>query len=73
MINSPRPCRVMQGERNGMKNRYWFTDENGENILNDFCGTEEEAIEYAQGKANKLGKMICINCGEDIIDFVYAD
>lgn len=55
-----------------MKNRYWFTNEDGENILNDFCGTEKEAIKYAEKQASALGQTIYINCGEDIIDVAFA-
>ncbi|WP_158591328.1 hypothetical protein [Roseburia sp. 1XD42-69] len=55
-----------------MKNRYWFTDEDGENILDDFCGTEKEAIEYAEKQAEILGENIYVNCGEDIIDVAFA-
>lgn len=55
-----------------MKNRYWFTNEHGENVLNDFCGTEKEAVEYAEEQAKILGEDIYLNYGEDIVDVVYA-
>ena len=55
-----------------MKNRYWFTNEDGENILNDFCGTEKEAVEYAEEQASALEQSIYINCGEDIVDVAYV-
>ena len=72
MISS-RPCRVMQGEsEKDMKNRYWFTNEDGENILNDFCGTEKEAVKYAEEQASELEQTIYINCGEDIVDVAYV-
>ena len=59
-------------KREDMKNRYWFTDEDGENILDGFCGTEKEAIEYAEKQAEILGENIYVNCGEDIIDVAFA-
>lgn len=63
----------MQGESGkDMKNRYWFTNEDGKNILNDFCGTEKEAVKYAEEQASTLGQTIYINCGEDIVDVVFA-
>ena len=55
-----------------MKNRYWFTNEDGENILNDFCGTEKEAVKYAEEQASALEQTIYINCGEDIVDVAYV-
>ena len=63
----------MPGERReDMKNRYWFTNEDGENVLNDFIGTEKEAVKYAEEQAEILGEDIYVNCGEDIIDVAYA-
>lgn len=55
-----------------MKNSYWFTNEDGENILYDFYGTEHEAMQYAQEQAKVLGETIYINSGEDIVDIAYA-
>ena len=55
-----------------MKNRYWFTNEDGENILNDFFGTEKDAFKYAEKQAIALEQTIYINCGEDIVDVVCA-
>ena len=67
------PGGVAPGERReDMKNRYWFTNEDGENILNDFCGTEKEVVKYAEEQASALEQTIYINCGEDIVDVAYA-
>ncbi len=55
-----------------MTNRYWFTNEDGENILDDFCGTEKDAIRYAEEQASVLEQTIYINCGEDIVDVAYT-
>lgn len=55
-----------------MKNLYWFTNEDGENILNDFRGTEQEAVKYAEEQAEILGEDIYVNCGEDIVGVVFA-
>ena len=55
-----------------MTNLYWFTNEDGENVLNDFCGTEKEAIKYAEKQAEILGEDIYVNCREDIVDVVFA-
>lgn len=62
----------MQGESEKNMKRYWFTNEGGENVLNDFLGTEKEAVEYAEKQASALGQTIYINCGEDIVDVAYA-
>lgn len=63
----------MQGEsEKDMKNRYWFTNEDGENILYDFRGTETEAVKYAEEQAKILGEDVYVNYGEDIIDVAYA-
>lgn len=55
-----------------MKNLYWFTNEEGENILNDFRGTEQEAVKYAEEQAKIFGENIYVNCGEDIIDVAFV-
>ncbi len=55
-----------------MKERYWFTSESGENVLDDFCGTEKEAIKYAEKQAEILGEDIYVDCREDIVDVVFA-
>lgn len=55
-----------------MKNLYWFTNNEGESVLNDFCGTEQEAVEHAEEQAKILGEDIYVNCGEDIVDVVFA-
>ena len=54
------------------ENLYWFTNEDGKNILNDFYGTEKEAIRYAEEHASISEQTIYINCGEDIVDVAYA-
>lgn len=55
-----------------MKNRYLFTNEDGENVLNDYYGTEKEAIKYAEKQAKILGEDVYVNCGEDIVSVSYA-
>ena len=55
-----------------MTNLYWFTNNDGENILNDFHGTEQEAVKYAEEQAKILGEDIYVNCGEDIVDVAFA-
>lgn len=55
-----------------MENLYWFTNDDGENILNDFYGTEKEAVEYAEKQARILGEDIYVNCEEDIVDVAFA-
>lgn len=54
-----------------MKNLYWFTNEEGENVLPDFYGTEKEVVEYTEEQSKILNETIYINCGEDIIDCIY--
>lgn len=53
-----------------MKELYWFTNDNGDNVLNDFYGTEDEAIIYAQKYAKILKEDIFINCHEEIVNVV---
>ena len=55
-----------------MKNMYWFTNKDGENVLNDFYGTEKQAVKYAEEQAERLGEDIFVNCGEDIVDVAFA-
>ena len=55
-----------------MENLYWFTNYDGENILNDFYGTEKEAVKHAEKQAKILGEDIYVNCNEDIIDVAFA-
>ncbi|MFG6377542.1 MAG: hypothetical protein K1W19_04385 [Lachnospiraceae bacterium] len=55
-----------------MKNLYWFTNNDGENVLDDFYGTEKEAVKYAEEQVETLGEDIYVNCGEDIVDVAYA-
>lgn len=63
----------MPGEsEKAMKNRYLFTNEDGENVLNDYYGTEKEAIKYAEKQAKILGEDVYVNCGEDIVSVSYA-
>jgi hypothetical protein len=41
----------MQGEsEEDMKNRHWFTNEDGENVLNDFCGTEKKPLNMQKNR-----------------------
>lgn len=55
-----------------MKNLYWFINNDGENILDDFYETEKGAVEYAKEQAKILGEDIYVNCEEDIVDVAYA-
>lgn len=55
-----------------MDNLYWFTNDNGDNCVEDFYGTEQEATLFAEEQAKILGEDIAINCGEDIVGFAYA-
>ena len=55
-----------------MENMYWFTNEDEENVLNDFYGTEKEAVKYAEEQAKILGEDVYVNCGEDIVDVAFA-
>lgn len=55
-----------------MENLYWFSNNYGENILDDFYGTEKEAVEYAEKQAKALNEDIYINCNEDIVNVVFA-
>lgn len=51
-----------------MENLYWFTNSDGENVLDDFHGTLEEAVKYAEEHVKVVGEDVYINCGEDIVD-----
>lgn len=52
--------------------RWSVRNADGENILNDFFGTEKQAVRYAEKQAKILEEDIYINCGEDIIDVTFA-
>lgn len=58
-----------------MAKRYYFTNENGDNIGNDHIGNIRGAKTAAKRLANKLNCEVCINdCEiEDMLDFVYPD
>lgn len=55
-----------------MTNLYWFTNDGGENILDDFRGTEKESVQYAEEQAKILGEDIYVNCEEEIVDVAFA-
>ena len=58
-----------------MAKRYYFTNENGDNIGNDHIGNIRGAKTVAKRLANELNCEVCINdCEtEDMVDFVYPD
>lgn len=58
-----------------MAKRYYFTNENGDNIGNDHIGNIRGAKTAAKRLANELNCEVCINdCEtEDMLDFVYPD
>ena len=58
-----------------MAKRFYFTNENGDNIGNDHIGNIRGAKTVAKRLANELNCEVCINdCEtEDMIDFVYPD
>lgn len=58
-----------------MSRRFYFTNENGDNIGNDHIGNIRGAKTVAKRLANELNCEVCINdCEtEDMIDFVYPD
>lgn len=55
-----------------MDKLYWFTNDEGDNIIKDFYGTEQEAALFAEEQARILGKYITINCDSYIVGFAYA-
>lgn len=55
-----------------MDKLYWFTNDEGDNIIKDFYGTEQEAYLFAEEQARILGEDITINCDSDIVGFAYA-
>lgn len=58
------------GKQRLEKNRYWFTNQDGKNALNDFHGMEKEAVKYTEEQTKILGENVYVNFGEDIIDVV---
>lgn len=54
--------------------RYWFSDSNydlvGEDVI---AGNVRPVKKYTQTLANELGQSVCINLGEDIVDWVYPE
>lgn len=59
------------GKQRLENNRYWFINQDGENVLNDFHGMEKEAVKYAEKQTKILGENVYVNFGEDIIDVAY--
>ena len=55
--------------------RFYFTNDDCENVANDYCGNIRGARTYAQKVANERNETITINdCWTDEIeDFVYPD
>lgn len=55
--------------------RFYFTNDDAENVANDYCGNIRGARTYAQKIANERNETIIINdCRTDEIeDFVYPD
>ncbi len=58
-----------------MAKRFYFTNENGDNIGNDHIGNIRGAKTVAKRLANEFNFEVCINdCEtEDMLDFVYPD
>lgn len=57
-----------------MAKRFYFTDEDGENIINDHVGNIRGARSKAEKAAKELGKDIFINDfdTEDIVEVIFA-
>lgn len=55
--------------------RFYFTNENGDNIANDYIGNIRGARTYAQKIANERQETITINdcISDDMVDFIYPD
>lgn len=55
--------------------RYYFTNENADNIANDYIGNIRGARREAQKIANETGEYVVINdCYTDeMVDFIYPD
>lgn len=55
--------------------RFYFTNENGDNIENDYIGNIRGARTYAQKIANERQETITINdcISDDMVDFIYPD
>ena len=55
--------------------RFYFTNENCDNIMDDHCGNIRGAITKAKKYANNYHETVIINdCEtEDILDFIYPD
>lgn len=62
-------------EETTMAKRFYFTNENGDNIGNDHIGNIRGAKAAAKRLANEFNCEVCINdCEtEDMLDFVYPD
>ena len=58
-----------------MSKRFYFTNENAENVASDYIGNIRGARTVAKKIANELGEEVTINdCEtEDMVDFVYPD
>lgn len=58
-----------------MSRRFYFTNDNADNIANDYIGNIRGARTYAQKIADERNETITINdCSSDeMIDFIYPD
>ena len=58
-----------------MSRRFYFTNEEAENIMNDYIGNIRGARSRAQFYADLFGEIIYINdCGtEDIVDVIFPE
>lgn len=56
-----------------MSKLYWFTDEDGNNIMIDHHGYLKGAIKKAAKYSNEYKIDVYINEGEDIVDVIFPD
>ena len=57
-----------------MRQRFYFTNEDGDNIMNDHIGTVKGAITKAQKYADNHGCDVYVNscCPDEIVEVVFA-
>lgn len=56
-----------------MDKLYWFTNDDGDKVMKDFYGTEQEATYFVEEQAKILGEDITIKCNSNIAGVVYAE
>lgn len=50
-----------------MEDLFWFTNEEGENVIEDYYGDVDSALRIARKWSDEHNECCYVNCGEDIV------